>query len=155
MSSTDRPGMIASRTSPTMGPWAYGKMGDRRHGGARNAPAASRALSSRAGRRVREGQLDVSGPVDLDDERDSSLGIAKGKGLARVLVRDRIHEGERRIGPAFHDAAAELRLPVWIGEIHERERDPRIAAGISRLQRFLPRTDDDPVALAPHPDGST
>ena len=50
------------------------------------------------------------------------------------------------------DPPPKLRLHVRIVEVHDRERDPGIAAGVLRLQRLLAGTDHNAVAVASHPD---
>jgi len=51
-------------------------------------------------------ELGVAHLVDLDHERDSSLGGAKGEGLAGVLVGDGVEVLEVVIGTALDHAAA-------------------------------------------------
>src|SRR5712692_8990317 len=126
------------------------------------APGASppwlmpRALVLRAllpRRRVREGQLGVARLVDLDHQRHTALSASHRERLPDVLVRHGIHDLELEVGTALHHAAAELHLLVRIAKIHDGQRYPGIAARVAPLQRPLTRADEEPIPLAPNPDG--
>src|SRR5713226_1170330 len=113
---------------------------------------ASRVSRRRARWRVLERKLGVAGLLDLDHERDSALRVAEGEGLVGVLPGHRIHDLEARVGTALDDAAPELSLRVGILEVHDGQGHPGITAGVRRLQRALPGADQEPIALAAHPD---
>src|SRR5208337_2694589 len=99
-----------------------------------------------------EGELRVTSFVNYNHEHDPSHRIAKRKFLANVLVRDRVHHFEIRIGPELGDPAPDLDLLVGIVKIDHRERNPRITAGIANLDTAFPGTDQDVVILQSNPD---
>src|SRR5262245_1753043 len=105
------------------------------------------------GRRVRERELGVTRLVDLDHQGHSALMAPHRQRLSAVLVRHGIHGLEVRIGTPRHHAAAKLHLLVRIVEVHDRQGYPRVAASVASLQRPLTRAHQEPIALAPNPDG--
>src|SRR2546425_5798426 len=105
------------------------------------------------GRRVRERQLGVTRLVDLDHQRHSALMAPHRERLPDVLVRHGIHDLEVRVGTPLHHATAELHLLVRVVEVHDRQGDPGIAACVAPLHRPLTRAHQEPIALAPYPDG--
>ena len=78
-------------------------------------------------------ELGVARFVDLDHERHSALGAAKGEGLAGVLVGDGVQVLEVVIRTALDHAATKLGLLIRVVELDDGECDARIA---SRALRF-------------------
>jgi hypothetical protein len=75
-----------------------------------------------------------------------------GNGLTGVFARYRIKNPQIRIGPAFGNAPAQLRFAVWVIQIDDRERNPRIASRVLSFQRSFACTNDDSVCLTSYPD---
>ena len=98
-------------------------------------------------------ELGVSRLLDLDHERHSPLGAAERERLARVLVRDGIHELEIAIGTALDHATTKLCLFIRVVEIDNGERDTRIASCVLRFERAFPGTDQDAVTFTARPNG--
>src|SRR5262249_17015944 len=113
-----------------------------------------RTIRQSVGRCVFEGQLDVARLVYFHDEDNAALRIAGWEGLARVLVRDRVHSPEIAVGAALDDASAQLGFGVRIVHVHDGKRDPRVAPGVPGLERTFTRADQDAVALTRNPDRS-
>src|SRR5207247_2592260 len=95
----------------------------------RNQPARSSSLDRSGSLRwfVRERNLQMAGFVDLDDQGHAAFRTAQGKCFARVFVCYEIGGFQVRVGTVFDDTTTELSLVIWIIEIDDRDRYPRIA----------------------------
>src|SRR5579864_6947029 len=99
-----------------------------------------------------EGQLRVADFLHFNHQRDSALGVAERKWFPRVLMRDRVHASEIRVGTALHDSAADLNFLVGIVKVHDGKRDPRVASRVLRFQRAFAGADDEMLAFPSDPD---
>jgi len=99
---------------------------------------------------VDEAQRPTGGPLDGDHEADA-VGAAAGKGSARVLDADRVHEAAALVGTLLDHAALKHRHAVGVGEVGDGERYARIAAHVFRLPCEVGGADEYVVVLQSDP----
>src|SRR6266550_2330440 len=69
----------------------------------------------------------------------------------RVLVRDRVHVLEVLIRTSLDHPASKLRLLIRIVEIHDGERDTRIAPRVLCFEGSFPGANQDAITFHAHP----
>src|SRR5664279_4595804 len=100
-----------------------------------------------------EGQLGVARLLHLDDQGDTTFGVAERELLADVLLRDFIHDLEVRVLAELDHASPYLHFLVRIVKVDYREREPRIAPQVPDLQTAFARADQDAILLHSNPYG--
>ena len=73
--------------------------------------------------------------LNFHNQRNPPFRTAHREGLASVFMGYRVMDLQIRIGTAVDNTPTELSFVIWIIEIDDRERAPRISTRVLRFQR--------------------